>query len=312
MPNNAMKSLAILTAVTSCLLLVIFGCTGITSSRARMRVMTRLYFDPESGKYPSLDNNIFGIKTRLTGILNPRKFADIFGFWIFLAEPHRPKRMPVLLVHGHWTGPPAFQKLADGLDQERFEPWYTYYPTGLSLSENASMLRINLSRLCEYYQQDEVAVVAFSMGGLVVRQALKPADDRVRMPKIPLLIGIANPWGGSIKTRPGTRFSFSGKKGSRLAMAESWDEFVDQTPFITALFEDPLPKETAFHMIYGVGGDDDFLEGRDDGALPESSLGRKEAVAEARSVTVFEDLLHGNIIYSDKTIAKVNELLQSI
>jgi hypothetical protein len=294
------------------LLAVAYGCTGVTNSRARMRLMTQLYFDPESGKYPSLDDSIFSLKTRLTGVLNPRKFADIFGFWIFLTEPHRPKRIPVLLVHGHWTGPPAFKKLAAALEKENFEPWYTYYPTGLSLPESASMLRTNLARLCQYYDEKSVPVVAFSMGGLVIRQALKPIDDGIKLPRIPMLIGISNPWGGSIKTRPGTRFSFSGKKGSRFALAESWDEFVDQTPFIDHLFDNPLPKETAFHIIYSVGGEDDFLEGRDDGALPESSLGRPEAVAEAQSVTVFEDLLHSNIIYSEKTIAKTISLLNRL
>jgi hypothetical protein len=300
--------------------LIVFALVGITitaavqscTTRTHMRVSTNRYFDPEEGRYPSLDDTIFGPKMRISGVLSPRKFADIFGFWIFLTEPHKQKRIPVLLVHGHWTGPPVFKKLAASLDKTRFEPWFTYYPSGLSLPESASMLRINLSRLSAYYGNKEVAVAAYSLGGLVVRQALRPANDGVVMPKIPMLIGIANPWGGSIKTRAGTKFSFAGKEGSRLAVAESWEEFVDQTPFINALFDDPMPKETEFHMMYGVGGNDDFLEGRDDGALPESSLGRKEAVAEADSVTIFEDLVHADIIYADKTMAKVNELLGTL
>lgn len=288
------------------------GCTGVTNSRVRLRTMTARYFDPEAGRYPSLDDPVFGMKTRVTGVLNPRKFADEIGFWVFLTKPHRPRRMPVLMVHGHWTGPPVFKKMAEALDKSRFEPWFTFYPTGLSLPESASMLRVSVSRLCQYYQQEEVAIVAFSLGGLVTRQALRPADDGVIMPKVPLFVGIANPWGGSVKTRPGTPFSISGKKGSRIALAESWDELIDQSEFIAELFVDPLPEETGFHMIYGVGGNDDFLAGRDDGALPEASLGRREAVKEAKSVTIFEDLVHFNIIYSDKTIAKTVELLGSI
>ena len=77
------------------------GCTGVTNSKARLRVMTHLYFDPESGKYLSLDDNIFGLKTRLTGILNPRKFAEVFGFWVFLSEP--PSTRADACVVGSWS-----------------------------------------------------------------------------------------------------------------------------------------------------------------------------------------------------------------
>ena len=293
-------------------LLLVIGCAGVTNSRVRIWTMTARYFDPEKGKYPSLDDPIFGMKFRVTGVLNPRKFADLFGFWVFLTKPHRPKRVPVLMVHGHWTGPPVFKKLSGALDTERFEPWYTYYPTGLKLTENASMLRVGLSRLCHYYRQEQVAVVAFSLGGLVVRQALRPANDGFSMPKVPILIGVANPWGGSVKTRPGAQLSFAAKDGSRIAMAESWEQMIDQSEFISELFIDPLPKETQFHMIYGVGGHDDFLAGRDDGALPEASLGRKEAVESATSVTIFEDLTHANIIYADKAIDKTVALLEAM
>jgi len=146
-------------------------------------------------------------------------------------------------------------------------------------------------------------ILGFSMGGLVARQALRPTADNVTMPPVPLLIGIANPWGGSMEVRTGARLAFA---------ADSWRQFVDGSEFITRLFDDPLPTKTAVHMIYGLGGDDEFLPGPDDGMLGEQTMARAEARAEAASVTVVPDATHTSIISDDAAICKVTELLAGV
>ena len=291
---------ALLVAIIAAL---VSGCFIYTTKTWRMRSMINEYFDPEKGIYPSLDDKIFDTRTRFTGIMDSRHFAEEFGFWIFLTEPHDPARIPVVLVHGHWTGPPAFKRLAASLDRKHFEPWFTYYPTGEDLQEIAIQFRQNLERLCAYYHQQTVVIIGFSMCGLVARQALRPMEDNVTMPRVPLLIGISNPWGGSMKVRTGTRFTFA---------AKSWHQFVDGSEFITHLFDDPLPAETAFHMIYGLGGDDEFLPGPDDGMLSEQTMRRPEAVAQAASVMIVPEATHTSIISDARAICKVNELLADL
>lgn len=312
MNRKIITALAFLTAAA-----VISACTGLalTNARWRMDYMVNEYFDPEAGVYPSLDDHIFGLKTRVTGALKAKKFAEEIGFWIFLTEPHQPKRIPVLMVHGHWTGPRMFQDVVGAIDTTRFEPWLTYYPTGMDLPELGSMLRHNLARLSEYYGQKEVVVIAYSMGGLTIRQALRPYEDGLELPTIPAIIGIANPWGGTRKVAVGNKMTVIAKNDREdrvLFGAKSWLQIIENSEYLDGLFDDPLPPETAFHMIYGLGGDDDFIPGRDDGSLSEDSLARPEAVTEARSVTVIEDADHQNIVAHPRTLERIREILEEV
>ncbi|MBN2340216.1 MAG: alpha/beta hydrolase [Deltaproteobacteria bacterium] len=291
----------------SCLLA---GCRLVTNSRPGMQIKVNQYFDEDGHTYPNLNDSIFNLKMRVSGVLTPQKFVKEIGFWIFLTGPHDPKKIPVVLVHGHWTGPPAFQTLASSLDTDRFEPWFTYYPTGLNIQEAAEMFRISLARIAHYYQQDTVLLVAFSMGGLVAREAIVNATHAHELPQIPLLIGVANPWGGSIKTGTGARSAFLADPYGKFSYgAESWKMFYDDAPYIKHMYKKQLPEQTAFHLIYGVGGTDADLPGRNDNTLCEKSLARPEAVAEALSVTVLENATHQTIVSDNETIDVINRLL---
>lgn len=294
------------------LVVSLWGCRTVTNTELTMRMMMKPYLQEDNPVYPKFDDRIFGFKTRMTGILNPRQFADEIGFWIFMTEPHKAGRIPVVFVHGHFGGPQAFQKIADSLDKTKFEPWFAYYPSGLDIRETADMFRQNLARTAAMYGQDRVVIVAMSMGGLVVREGIKTANDGTRMPTVPLFIGISNPWGGSIKTGTGANLAVTARPGKTISYgAESWKQFEAGAPFILSLYEEPLPEETVFHIIYGVGGEDDSLPGRDDGSLPEESLARAEAVAESASVTVIDDALHSTILDHEKTVARVQEILDA-
>jgi len=289
------------------------SCSPVTNSRPGMQIKVNKYFDEEGHEYPDLDDSIFSMKMCVTGVLTPQKFSKEIGFWIFTTEPHKPGRIPVVFLHGHWTGPSVFKELAASLDKERFEPWFTYFPTGLDIRELAAMFRLALARVAAYHGRDEVAVVAFSMGGLVAKEALSSEDDGANLPEIPLLIGIANPWGGSIKTTTGAKSAITASPDREFSYGtESWKQFWEGAEYIEHLFDKPFPEDLEFHMIYGVGGDDEDLPGRNDGTLREASLAREEAVAQALSVTVLEEADHKNIIFAPETILRVNEILEGL
>lgn len=291
--HAAVRLLAILLATT-----VLAGCTMATW---RMRYLKNTHYKPEEGKYITLKSHIFSAKSMMTGIMRPEKFASVYGVSIFLTGPHQQGRMPVVLVHGHSHGPRPFEKLVQSLDRERFEPWIVLYPSGQILKWTVSMFRDSLADQCQSQGVSEVAVLGYSLGGIVTRKALGVQLDGVQMPSVPLYVGVAPAYGG-IKGNLGIeKPSFS---------PPSWDDIEADSPFVEDLFEDPLPEETSMHIIYGVLEEGlDRIPGPDDGALSEESLARPEAVAEAHSVTVLDGVEHGDIISHPRTLETVNALL---
>ena len=286
------------------------SCQLVTNTRPGMQSKVGNYFDEEGHTYRKLDDHIFKLKMRLSGVLTPQKFVKEIGVWIFLLAPHDPDKTPILFLHGHWSGPPVFQELVESIDSEKYEPWMVFYPSGLDIRETRRLLQLNLARLSDYYNTDEVYIVAYSFGGLLAREVLVNTKPEHEMPRVPLFIGIANPWGGSIPTDTGAKFALTANPDSHLSYgAESWKQAYHTAPFIAHMYQRPMPKTTEFHMIYSVGGNDEELPGRDDGMLHEASLGRKEALAEAASVTVFEKPTHSSVITHYLAISRVIEIL---
>lgn len=274
--------------------------TSMLVSENRMKVLLRRAVGEGAG-YPRLEAQIFGPKTIFTGVMNADRFTRVIGFWFFLLEPHRPGTTPVVFVHGHSTGPRPFDLLARALDRTRFEPWFTFYATGNTIPRSAALFRQRLALMCEQYGANEVIIVAYSMGGLVARQSLRPYQDGITLPRIPLFIGVANPWGGSEETKFESERSFA---------PESWEDVADGGAFLSRLFDDPLPVGTDYHYIYGLGGKPDKAIGeRNDGILSAASLERPEMMKEAKSVRLYEELNHKNIIQDSKTIGRILELI---
>lgn len=286
------------------------SCRLVTDSRVTMQLKVNTYFDEEGHTYPKLDDRIFGRKMRLSGVLTPQGFVKEIGVWIFLLEPHDAAKIPILFLHGHWTGPQVFEELLQSIDTDKYEPWMVFYPSGLDIRETTKLLQLNLARISTFYKKDEVYVIAYSMGGILGRETIVSAKPEYEMPDIPLFIAVASPWGGSIPTTAGAKTAITAHPNSNISYgAEAWKQVHHTASFVQKMFRRPLPATTQFHMIYSVGGTEVELPGRDDGMLHEASLGRKEAVAEAASVTILEKPTHSTIITHYLAIDRILHLL---
>ncbi len=99
---------------------------------------------------------------------------------IYLFEPYDPERIPLLLIHGIWSSPLAWAQLqnevlGDPLLRRRYQVWSYFYPTGLSILENAAALRKSIAELRAMAPSNDCAarrdmvVVGHSMGGLLAK-----------------------------------------------------------------------------------------------------------------------------------------------
>src|ERR1700722_16083191 len=73
---------------------------------------------------------------------------------IFMDGPYQPSKIPVLFIHGLWSSPDAWLKMANSLQADplirtRYQFWFAYYPTGAPLMISAGRVRQSLHELRE-------------------------------------------------------------------------------------------------------------------------------------------------------------------
>jgi pimeloyl-ACP methyl ester carboxylesterase len=118
----------------------------------------------------------------LGGMFRPEWFLDRRG--VFLTEPYRADKVPVVFVHGLQSEPSIWQNaaaavMADPVLGPRCQVWYFVYPTALPVPRSAAALREKLTEVRNHYGvTGGTVLVGHSMGGLLSRfQAVDSGDD---------------------------------------------------------------------------------------------------------------------------------------
>lgn len=254
-----------------------------------------------------LDAAKFGPRSGPRGLWEPMDFLNEELAGIYFLEPYDPSRVPVLFVHGIAGYPQQFSTLIDGLDTERFQAWFYFYPSGFGLDGLSTHLEGLLERLQVATRFEELAVVAHSMGGLVSRGAILKYASETQRDDIRLFISVSTPWGGDE--------SAAGAEGAPIDLPESFDDMNPDSDYLRWLFyedskrEHPrsLPTEAEYHMILGfhMSSSSDVA---DDGSVTLASLARSEAQETARTVRAW-DYGHVDILHSPEAVERINRLL---
>jgi pimeloyl-ACP methyl ester carboxylesterase len=104
------------------------------------------------------------------------KDASLAGS-VFLIQPHRAGRIPIVLCHGLLSSPEPWESLINGLlidpwIRQNYEFWFMHYPTGRGLILNAADLRTALANVRHTLDPnrqdpalDRMVLVGHSMGG---------------------------------------------------------------------------------------------------------------------------------------------------
>jgi triacylglycerol esterase/lipase EstA (alpha/beta hydrolase family) len=216
------------------------------------------------GSIRDLNDPLFDPDVAALGMYEPAAFLEKAPTMFYALEEDSYKA-PVVFVHGIGGSAREFEMIVSALDRERYKPWFFYYPSGSDLDQLAEMFyEIFLSGHAVSGSVRPVIVVAHSMGGLVVREALNKYRGNASENPVDLLITIASPLGG----HPGAAM---GEEHGPLVVP-SWRDLNPDGPFITRLYRKPLPSPVSHHLLYTFANPGTLKLGENsDGVVPLSS-----------------------------------------
>ena len=253
-------------------------------------------------------DEMFGAEAGTRGLWKMMDFLNEGRSGIWFLQPYDPKRIPVLFVHGASGYPQEFSTLIQEIDQDRFQPWFYFYPSGFSLDGLAMHLQTLLTKLQVKHDFDEIAIVAHSMGGLVARGAILKYFEQTGQDNIRLFVTISTPWSGDPKAQ--------GSENARIALPPVFADLSPTSEYLRWLFyvderqEElrPLPQQVDFHMMLGFHMNSSSAVASD-GAVSVASQARLEAQEQATSIRAF-DYGHVRILHSPEAVTRLNLLLE--
>jgi pimeloyl-ACP methyl ester carboxylesterase len=254
-----------------------------------------------------LNDAAFGPEAGSRGLWEIMDFLNEGIAGIYFMEPYDPDRIPVLFIHGLGGYPRQFSTLIDGLDREKYQPWFYFYPSGFSLDALSTHLATLLGRLQVKHRFDEIAIVAHSMGGLVAQGAIFKYKEETHRDDVRFFVSIATPWGGDVKSR--------GIEGARIELPASFKDMNPSSDYLNWIFyrnidrklRRSLPEAVEYHMIFGfrMAGSSSVAN---DGTVSVASQARIEAQEQAVTIRAM-DYGHVDILHSPEVVARLNYLL---
>ena len=122
-------------------------------------------------------------KLEIARLLRPEKYAETAQ--IVRLEPYRPRKIPVVVVHGLMDSPatwtPMINKLrSDPVIRQNFQFWYYSYPSGYPYPYSAAIMRRELDAIQQRFNiRTPMILVGHSMGSLISRLMITDSGDEI-------------------------------------------------------------------------------------------------------------------------------------
>lgn len=258
-----------------------------------------------AGTIRSLDDPLFDENVTTIGMYDPAAFNEKAPTMFYALEEDVPHKIPVVFVHGIGGSSRAFLPIVNRLDRRKYKPWFFYYPSGGDLEQLGSIFyKIFISGKIASTQRMPMIIVAHSMGGLVVREALNKYNDSKEENRIGLFVTIATPFGGHPAAAAGEKHG--------LIVLPSWRDVNPDSLFIRKLYRKPLPESINHHLIYAYQNSDVIkLSENSDGVVPLSS--QLYPVAQKQSQDQFGfNSNHTSILENDEMITYLLEQVMAV
>lgn len=140
----------------------------------------------------SLSEARFGMAAAAEGFRDPQGFVKKHGNGLYLVDPYRGTKMPVIFVHGIGSASQDWRALFSQLDLSRVQPLIYHYPTGMSLDTATERLVRYSGEMAMRYKFSEMQVVGLGTGGLIAKQFAQRMGGK----RVTSLVTLGTPWGG--------------------------------------------------------------------------------------------------------------------
>jgi pimeloyl-ACP methyl ester carboxylesterase len=258
--------------------------------------------DPARGSIQGLDDARFDPETAELGLYDPPAFLERAPTLLYALGPEDPALTPVVFVHGITGSPRDFGALIAGLDRSRYQPWLFYYPSGAALGATAQDFHRLVLASGSRVPPGPILIVAHSMGGLVVREALNRCEDAAGQARVARLVTIAAPFGGF----PGAAPNLGPVK------VPSWRDLDPESPFLARLHRQPLPPDLEFHLLFTYENTRRVKLGENsDGVIPLASQLEPAAQAEA-TVEYGLNETHTSVLQDEGAVRRILAALEGV
>ncbi len=257
------------------------------------------------GAIRSLDEPIFDEKIATLGMYDPASFAEKVHTSFYTLEEHNDYKIPVVFVHGIGGSPRVFLPIINRLDRRRYKPWFYYYASGGDLEQLGDLFyKVFLSGKVAAQKMMPMIIVAHSMGGMVVREALNKYGNKSDENRVELFISIATPFGGHPAAAIGEEHG--------LIVLPAWRDVNPNSEFIRRLYRKTLPDYVNHHLIYAYQNTDVVkLSENSDGVVPLSSQLHPTAQTQSSEQFGFNSS-HTAILENDELISYILDQMKGV
>lgn len=195
--------------------------------------------------YDSLDDEFFDPRYGEIGLYDAKAFMAHTQQYIFSFETINKRKTHVIFVHGSGGTPRDFKFLVEGLDRERYQPWFYFYPSGMPLKKLGSNLA-NIIRYSSANNRDKplrIIIVAHSMGGLVGLSTLNQLCNEDSAKSIRGYISFNSPYGGVESAATGVKHA--------PAVIPAWRDVAAGSAFLDEMHRGEGIKRFPSYLFFG-------------------------------------------------------------